>query len=717
MSNSFSQEGEISQPPLENSCQFQQPATLSSRYQPARFAAKQLPQPDHLHQSYSYNTQSHHGHYYPSIPPSCYTHQVPQTSNTHEVLYQIPGASGQAFNQYSRWGPPESIAIKPPPLRPLSSSSDYSINSGMASSGLLFTRQPPSHTLGTHLQCPPLPPLRPLYLGQNSSQNNAMLPGVPQHMTPTITTASQVLSRQMELHSSVTAGASLSVPVRNCVPQISNNKEVVIPQTSYSAPILRPVMSDEGLPILQTPEPSSTPSAKRRRIDINQNLESQDSREGLNLAFDESASLSTDTMSDDCFHHSPFSPSMFLVTTSGVVDHEPSTSMHPTAVVTASANLSGNGPNGIHCALQSIYSEEFHFHSNEVLENKHSMPICSLNLPSTSCSTLQTSQQSAPLPHLNESTMHARQSDLDSWSSDYENIADQVHREIQTWNTLTSEGSQESLTTSDMSVPRTEQNNCPNESSHSKLSTLPVISSEILDLVYNTLYSVRAKWYDFGLALGLLTDTLDSIKEDENYTEGRLRRMLCKRMEVKQLTWDEVVVALRRPTVNRNDLAENIEKGDLNYLKKAGAVYDLSGEPTLEELCSLPVEKVWYQLGVWLGVEDIILSQEKPYWPSNKLNWIFTAFLNLPIGTKQYKKLVKELSQELQQQAEELLKLSKVNDFVGLFPSSSQTAAEELVKKRRSPKYPTLVTALVKVGQRKLAEVVCSRKGTALVIA
>ena len=378
MSNSFSQEGEISQPPLENSCQFQQPATLSSRYQPARFAAKQLPQPDHLHQSYSYNTQSHHGHYYPSIPPSCYTHQVPQTSNTHEVLYQIPGASGQAFNQYSRWGPPESIAIKPPPLRPLSSSSDYSINSGMASSGLLFTRQPPSHTLGTHLQCPPLPPLRPLYPGQNSSQNNAMIPGVPQHMTKTITNASQVLSKQMELHSSVTTRASLSVHVRNSVPKIANNKEVLIPQPSYSAPILRPVMSDEGLlvvipqpsysvpilrpvmsdeglPVLQTQEQCSTPSTKRRRIDINQNLESQDSREGLNLAHDESASQSSDTMSDDCFYYSPFSPSMFLVTSSGVVDHEPSTSMHPTAVVTASANLSGNGPNLFpHCSTTTI---------------------------------------------------------------------------------------------------------------------------------------------------------------------------------------------------------------------------------------------------------------------------------------------------------------------------------------------------------------------------
>ena len=254
------------------------------------------------------------------------------------------------------------------------------------------------------------------------------------------------------------------------------------------------------------------------------------------------------------------------------------------------------------------------------------------------------------------------------------------------------------------------------ESPHPQLSALPAISAENFDLVYNTLYSVRAKWYEFGLALGLLTDTLDSIEVNEYHkTEGCLRRMLCKRMELDRLTWNEVIAALRRRIVSRNDLAVKIEKGDLNYFNKAGVVYDLSGEPTLKELCSLPVDKkVWYQLGVWLGVEDIILSQEKRYWPSDKLKWIFTAFLNLPIGTKQYKELVKELSQELQQQAEELLRELKVNDFIKLFPSSKQTAAEELVKKRKDPKYPILITALVKVGQRKIAEKVSSKKGTCI---
>ena len=252
--------------------------------------------------------------------------------------------------------------------------------------------------------------------------------------------------------------------------------------------------------------------------------------------------------------------------------------------------------------------------------------------------------------------------------------------------------------------------------SHSQLS-LPAISKEKFDVVYSTLYSVRSKWYEFGLALELLPDTLNSIENDgRGKTESCLRLMLHERMKMKHLSWDEVMVALRRPSVNRNDLAEKIEKGDLYYLNKAGAVKDLSGEPTLEELCSLPVEKVWYQLGVWLGVEDIISSQQKYNWPSNKLKWIFTAFLNLPIGTKQYEELVKKLSKELQQQAKELLEESRVNDFIKLFPSSKQTAAEELAKKKQDHKYSILITALVKVGQRKVAEEVCSKKGLKLCI-
>ena len=328
---------------------------------------------------------------------------------------------------------------------------------------------------------------------------------------------------------------------------------------------------------------------------------------------------------------------------------------------------------------------------------------------------------------------HSVVSTTSSWSDNHQITTNQVIRAPV--NTLTTEHiPQASLipgTASDISVLRLEPKECLGESSNSGMSFMPAISTQTFNLVYTVLQShgVQTKWYELGLTLGFSAESLDGIKIDEfHQTEGCLRKMLHKRMEIKPLTWEEIVVALRSPTVKRNDLAEKIEKGDLKCSSKA-RVDTLSGEPTLEELCALPVEKVWYQLGVWLGVEDIILSQGKPYRSSNRLKWVFTAFLNLPIGTKQYKELVKELSQELkakeilkeselskelQQQAEELLKESKLNDFIELFPGSSQTAAEELVKKRKDPKYHTLVTALVKVGERKVAEKICSKKGTCM---
>ena len=266
--------------------------------------------------------------------------------------------------------------------------------------------------------------------------------------------------------------------------------------------------------------------------------------------------------------------------------------------------------------------------------------------------------------------------------------------------------------------PDTSDPKRPRLSLHSTTTALPAISAETFDLVYNTLYSVRAKWYEFGLALGLSTDTLDSIAVDENHkTEGCLRKMISKRMEITELTWEEVVVSLRRPAVNRNDLALKIEKGDLSYLNKAGVAYEFSGEPTLEELCTLPVEKVWYQLGLWLGVKEKDLCTYKNYQPSDKLEAIFYKFLNLFFDQKPFEECVSDLSVERRQEVKKLLKLEEYNDFVEFFPSSQQSVALITIEKWRKDcklKYPCLVTALVKVGKREIAEEVCTKKGIIL---
>ena len=152
-------------------------------------------------------------------------------------------------------------------------------------------------------------------------------------------------------------------------------------------------------------------------------------------------------------------------------------------------------------------------------------------------------------------------------------------------------------------------------------------------------------------------------------------------------------------------------------MNKAGVAYEFSGEPTLEELCTLPVEKVWYQLGLWLGVKENKLCTYENYQPSDKLEAIFYKSLNLFFDQKHFKECVTDLSFVESQEAKKLLKLENYNDFIELFPSSQQSVALVTIEKWRKDrklKYPCLVTALVKVGKREIAEEVCTKKGIIL---
>ena len=113
-------------------------------------------------------------------------------------------------------------------------------------------------------------------------------------------------------------------------------------------------------------------------------------------------------------------------------------------------------------------------------------------------------------------------------------------------------------------------------------------------------------------------------------------------------------------------------------MNKAGVAYEFSGEPTLEELCTLLVEKVWYQLGLWLGVKEKDLCTYKNYQPSDKLEVIPSTFLDLFFDQKHFKECVTDLSLERRQEAKKLLKLEK---YVELFSSSQQSVARITIKK------------------------------------
>ena len=118
----------------------------------------------------------------------------------------------------------------------------------------------------------------------------------------------------------------------------------------------------------------------------------------------------------------------------------------------------------------------------------------------------------------------------------------------------------------------------------------------------------------------------------------------------------------------------------------------LSGKPTLDELCSLPIEKVWYPLGIWLGVEKIELqrikqriNEERHLQPNVEM---FKAFLEGgPLKTNEFELVIGEL------------------------PREKQEFAKELLAKKASKSYGQLVRALVKVGKKKVAEEICSNKG------
>ena len=88
------------------------------------------------------------------------------------------------------------------------------------------------------------------------------------------------------------------------------------------------------------------------------------------------------------------------------------------------------------------------------------------------------------------------------------------------------------------------------------------LASSDLHKVLKELISAHNKWYNLGLALGLPSSTLDSIKAQYDSTKDCLREMSkewLKRTNPKP-SWRAVVVGLRDVTVEENQLAEKVEK-------------------------------------------------------------------------------------------------------------------------------------------------------------
>ncbi len=90
----------------------------------------------------------------------------------------------------------------------------------------------------------------------------------------------------------------------------------------------------------------------------------------------------------------------------------------------------------------------------------------------------------------------------------------------------------------------------------------PKLSPTNLLEVLKALYRVRSKWYYVGLALGISSDTLDCIEQDENKVIGRLKEALKEWLQGngKECTWNVIVNALKEAPVRAVSLAATLKR-------------------------------------------------------------------------------------------------------------------------------------------------------------
>ena len=80
--------------------------------------------------------------------------------------------------------------------------------------------------------------------------------------------------------------------------------------------------------------------------------------------------------------------------------------------------------------------------------------------------------------------------------------------------------------------------------------------------VYERMYDAREKWRSIGGIFGISESTLDNIDSENRSNEDKLRKVIIEWLkgngDNKNLTWSQVVIALRNETVAREDLAQKV---------------------------------------------------------------------------------------------------------------------------------------------------------------
>ena len=86
------------------------------------------------------------------------------------------------------------------------------------------------------------------------------------------------------------------------------------------------------------------------------------------------------------------------------------------------------------------------------------------------------------------------------------------------------------------------------------------LDTDDLRRVKNMTWDARSRWYDVGLELGMLADTLDAIRMDHRDYCGPCYTNMLKvwfRNDPNP-TWSSLAEALRSPAVGLDDLAEKL---------------------------------------------------------------------------------------------------------------------------------------------------------------
>ncbi len=89
------------------------------------------------------------------------------------------------------------------------------------------------------------------------------------------------------------------------------------------------------------------------------------------------------------------------------------------------------------------------------------------------------------------------------------------------------------------------------------------MTGDDIPTIFEKLRSASKNWFNLGLALGVSYYELENIQDRYQDNERRLMKVVAKRLEVTDpehpMTWPYICECLRRPTVERNDVAEEIE--------------------------------------------------------------------------------------------------------------------------------------------------------------